>query len=74
MMHRMASGSRDSHGVLMANFPRELQVQRWPKTKAVPRFRSPEDCAVIRRYVENIFNQSPHRFEDEDADGVVIPG
>ena len=28
--HRTPSGSRDIHGVLMENFPRDLQVQRWP--------------------------------------------
>ena len=30
LAHQLPSGSRDSHGVLMSNFPRDLQVQQWP--------------------------------------------
>lgn len=34
--HRRPSGSRDLHGVLLANFPRDLQVQQWPQSAGSP--------------------------------------
>lgn len=32
---RMPSGSKDSHGVLVENFPEDLRVQQWPKLCAL---------------------------------------
>jgi hypothetical protein len=31
LSHFKPDGKKDIHGVLMANFPTDLQVQHWPK-------------------------------------------